>query len=78
MVGLAVGLPAAGGWELAVLVCDGWQGRRVGSRLLDGVLAHAASAGVGTVVVVEAANTRALRAVRRRLGSTPSLRIDLH
>ncbi|UMG94396.1 GNAT family N-acetyltransferase [Nocardioides sp. TF02-7] len=71
LVAVAVALPDRAGrtWELGVLVRDDWQGRGVGARLLDLVLAEASVAGVTPVAVVEAANGRALRLVSR-LGRT--------
>jgi GNAT superfamily N-acetyltransferase len=67
MVAVAVGLPdrSRAVWELGVLVHDDWQGRGLGRRLSSRVLVEADCAGATPVAVVEGANVRALRLVRR-------------
>lgn len=52
--------------EVAVVVADRWQGRGLGPRLMDALLARAAGRGATTVAMdVLGENRRALRMIRR-------------
>ncbi|MFG2071552.1 acetyltransferase [Nonomuraea maritima] len=59
-----------GGWcdvEIAVVVTDAWQGRGLGSRLIDTLLLRASLRGARTVGMdVMGENRRVLRLIRRR------------
>lgn len=81
MVAVGVGSPDPGGttWDLGLLVRDDWQGRLIGTRMLRWLVVEAQWAGVIPIAVVEAANGRAARLVRR-LCRTPegrTLRVEV-
>jgi GNAT superfamily N-acetyltransferase len=81
MVAVGVGIPDPGGttWDVGLLVRDDWQGRLIGTRMLHRLVVEAQGAGVTPIAVVEAANGRAVRLVRR-LGRTPeggALRVEM-
>ncbi|GAA1524834.1 hypothetical protein GCM10009741_27870 [Kribbella lupini] len=66
----ATGTPTA---ELAAIVADPYQGRGLGTRMLDLAGAHAHAAGARQLLlVVSAANDRTLRLIRRRWPTAPA------
>lgn len=67
VVGWGCLVPDAGGWEIALVIEDGWQGRGVGDRLADALLSSAAAAGAVPVrAVTTHGNRRVATLIRRR------------
>ena len=60
--------PRSGAAELAVTVTDAWQGKGVGSRLLDHLLRGAATAGVRTVKAYVMPGNRRMQQLLRSVG----------
>jgi len=69
-VGIAryIRLPQAGTAELAVAVADQWQGRGLGSLLLDRIAARARAAGIRWLTVECLASNASIACLLRRLG----------
>lgn len=84
MIALAVGLPMAGpsatkSWEIAVLVCDPYQGQGVGTRVLQRLIDRARESRATPYAVVEVGNARSLRLLRSvaRVCPTPQIRLEM-
>jgi GNAT superfamily N-acetyltransferase len=71
LVGLGSMVCAGGGvWELAMVVEDAWQGRGVGGRLADGLLAEATAYGVRSVTLTTPVDAPAvIRLLRPRVAT---------
>jgi RimJ/RimL family protein N-acetyltransferase len=57
--------------EIALTVCDAWQGRGVGRLLLTALAAHARAAGIATLRASVLAGNRPALALMRGLGARP-------
>ena len=56
------------GAEFALVVADAWQHKRVGSLLLDALLRHAQSVGIGRLHGITLATNQAMQNLARKLG----------
>jgi len=78
LIGVAryVGEPDGAACEFAIVLADAWQGRGVGRRLMEKLIALARSRGLASVYGDVLSSNRAMLEFSRRLGFTPSRHPD--